>query len=40
VRDIVFCSLSHRLGPIGFSDFSGVGGEVKNDPDREARKSF
>ena len=25
--DIVFCSLNHRLGPIGFSDFSAVGGE-------------
>jgi para-nitrobenzyl esterase len=25
--DIVFCSLNHRLGPLGFSDFSGVGGE-------------
>jgi para-nitrobenzyl esterase len=26
-EDIVFCSLNHRLGPLGFSDFSGVGGE-------------
>ena len=25
--DIIFCSVNHRLGPIGFSDFSGVGGE-------------
>lgn len=25
--DVVFCSLNHRLGPIGFSDFSSVGGE-------------
>jgi para-nitrobenzyl esterase len=25
--DVVFCSLNHRLGPLGFSDFSGVGGE-------------
>jgi para-nitrobenzyl esterase len=25
--DIVFVSINHRLGPIGFSDFSGVGGE-------------
>ncbi|MDR1556758.1 MAG: carboxylesterase family protein [Tannerellaceae bacterium] len=25
--DIVFCSINHRLGPIGFSDLSGVGGE-------------
>ena len=24
--DIVFCSINHRLGPIGFSDLSGVGG--------------
>jgi len=24
--DIVFVSVNHRLGPIGFSDFSGVGG--------------
>jgi len=25
--NIVFCSLNHRLGPIGFSDLSEVGGE-------------
>jgi para-nitrobenzyl esterase len=25
--DIVFCSLNHRLGPIGFSNFAAVGGE-------------
>jgi para-nitrobenzyl esterase len=25
--DIVFCSLNHRLGPMGFSNFAGVGGE-------------
>jgi len=25
--DIVFVSVNHRLGPIGFSDLSGVGGE-------------
>ena len=25
--DIVFCSLNHRLGPMGFADFAGVGGE-------------
>ena len=25
--DVVFCSLNHRLGAIGFSDFSSVGGE-------------
>lgn len=25
--DIIFCSVNHRLGPIGFSDFSGVAGE-------------
>jgi para-nitrobenzyl esterase len=25
--DIVFCSLNHRLGPLGFSDFSALGGE-------------
>ena len=23
--DIVFCSVNHRLGPLGFSDFSAVG---------------
>jgi para-nitrobenzyl esterase len=25
--DIVFCSLNHRLGPLGFSDFSDIGGD-------------
>lgn len=25
--DIVFVSINHRLGPIGFSDLSGIGGE-------------
>ncbi len=25
--DIVFCSVNHRLGPLGCSDFSAVGGE-------------
>jgi len=25
--DVVFCSLNHRLGPLGFSDFSAIGGE-------------
>ncbi len=25
--DIVFCSLNHRLGPLGFSNFAGIGGE-------------
>lgn len=25
--DIVFCSLNHRLGPLGFADFSSIGGE-------------
>jgi para-nitrobenzyl esterase len=25
--DIVFCSLNHRLGPLGFSDLSGAAGE-------------
>jgi para-nitrobenzyl esterase len=25
--DIVFCSLNHRLGPLGFSDLAGVGGD-------------
>ena len=29
--DIVFCSINHRLGPIGFSDLSGVGGEKYAD---------
>jgi para-nitrobenzyl esterase len=26
--NIVFVSINHRLGPMGFSDFSGVGGEA------------
>jgi para-nitrobenzyl esterase len=26
-QNIVFCSLNHRLGPLGFSNFAGVGGE-------------
>jgi para-nitrobenzyl esterase len=25
--DIVFCSINHRLGPLGFCDLAGVGGE-------------
>ncbi len=25
--DIVFCSVNHRLGPMGFSNFAGVGGD-------------
>ncbi len=25
--DIVFCSLNHRLGPLGFTDLAGAGGE-------------
>ena len=25
--DIVFCSLNHRLGPLGFANIAGVGGE-------------
>jgi para-nitrobenzyl esterase len=25
--DVVYCSLNHRLGPFGFCDLSGVGGE-------------
>ncbi len=29
--DIVFCSINHRLGPMGFSDFSGVGLEKYAD---------
>lgn len=29
--NIVFCSINHRLGPIGFSDLSGVGGEKYKD---------
>lgn len=29
--DVVFCSINHRLGPIGFSDFSAVGGEAFKD---------
>jgi para-nitrobenzyl esterase len=24
--DVVFCSVNHRLGPLGFSNFAGVGG--------------
>src|SRR5512140_2440538 len=26
-ENVVFCSLNHRLGPLGFSDFSAAGGE-------------
>jgi len=26
--DIVFCSLNHRLGPLGFTNLAGVGGEA------------
>jgi Carboxylesterase type B len=29
--DVVFCSINHRLGPIGFSDLSAVGGEKYKD---------
>ena len=29
--DIIFCSINHRLGPIGFSDLSAVGGERYKD---------
>lgn len=29
--DVVFCSINHRLGAIGFSDLSGVGGEKYKD---------
>lgn len=29
--NIVFCSINHRLGPIGFSDLSSVGGEKYRD---------
>ncbi len=29
--DIVFVSINHRLGPLGFSDLSGVGGEKYKD---------
>jgi para-nitrobenzyl esterase len=29
--DIVFVSINHRLGPIGFSDLSGVGGDPYKD---------
>ncbi len=29
--NIVFCSINHRLGPIGFSDLSAVGGEKYKD---------
>ena len=25
--DIVFCSINHRLGPLGFANFAGVGGK-------------
>jgi para-nitrobenzyl esterase len=25
--DVVYCSLNHRLGPMGFANFAGVGGE-------------
>ncbi len=25
--DVVFCSVNHRLGPLGFANFSGVGGK-------------
>lgn len=25
--DIVFCSINHRLGPLGFANFAGIGGE-------------
>jgi para-nitrobenzyl esterase len=27
-ENVVFCSLNHRLGPLGFSDFGGIGGEL------------
>lgn len=29
--DVVFVSINHRLGPIGFSDLSGVGGDKYKD---------
>ncbi len=29
--DVVYCSLNHRLGPIGFTDLSGIGGERYKD---------
>ena len=29
--NIVFCSVNHRLGPIGFTDLSGAGGEKYKD---------
>ncbi len=29
--DVVFCSINHRLGAFGFSDFSAVGGEKYKD---------
>jgi para-nitrobenzyl esterase len=29
--DIVFCSVNHRLGPLGFSNFAKVGGEKYSD---------
>ena len=25
--DVVFCSINHRLGPLGFTNLAGVGGE-------------
>ena len=25
--DVVFCSINHRLGPLGYCDLAGVGGE-------------
>ena len=25
--DVVFCSINHRLGPLGFANFAGIGGE-------------
>jgi len=27
VADVVFCSMNHRLGPLGFTNLAGVGGE-------------
>ncbi len=29
--DVVYCSLNHRLGPMGFSDLSSLGGEKYKD---------
>lgn len=29
--DIVFCSINHRLGPMGYTDFSSIGGEKYRD---------